>query len=482
MDTERLPRGVWLTAGGVVALLLALSGRYGFHRDELYFLAAGRRLAWGYVDQPPLVPAVARLSELALGTSPTAIRVLPALALGGVALLSALMARRFGGGRVAQIAAAAAGSTFGYALAVGHLLSTATFDLLFGALALWILTAILDGVDQRWWLALGAVVGIGLLNKYLIAVIAGTVLLGMLIERRWERFRSPFPWLGGALAIVVVLPNLVWQAEHDWPQIEMARVLAASSDGPLAFVVQQIGLLSIAMSVPMALGLWRLWRSPRLRAFRPIGIGFAVAFVVFLASGGKAYYVAPFYPVLLASGAVWFGELEGRSRAAMRWVGVLGLAVGAFLSLPLLPRDLVRYVDVTGELGETMGWEEVVAEVGAVYETLPEEQRADAVIFTGSYGQAGALEVLGSEFGLPQPVSGHNSYWLWGPPSAGGPVIAVGPLANALAPICGGDLDQVATLGNPWGVENEEAGNPVFVCMEPQGRLADIWDSLRHYN
>lgn len=483
---NRLPAGVWLSSSAVVALLLTVSARYGFHRDELYFVVAGRRLDWGYVDQPPLTPLVARVSEIVLGTSPTALRVLPALAVGGVGILAALMARRFGGGRLAQVFAALTASFTGVVLGEGHLLSTAIFDYLFWGLALWILVLILDGASPRWWLAMGFVVGIGLLNKHTIAFLAVGILLGVLVTRHRRLLLSPFPWIGVLIATVMALPNLLWQAANGWPQLEMAQALGARSDGPLAFVLFQPLLLSISLAVPAGAGLWWLARPGRgrdddARRWRPFAIAYGILFVAFLGTGGKAYYISPFNTVLLAAGSIWFERLGTIGRRVMGASAGVGIAVGLFVALPVLPVESSGALDATGELGETVGWSELVDQIAVAYQSIPSERRSDTVVFTGSYGEAGAVAILGPEVGLPDPASGHNNYWIWGPPPPHGAIIGVGYVASYLEPICP-DLDQVATLGNSYGVENEVVGQPLLICLDPTGQLADIWDSTRHYN
>jgi 4-amino-4-deoxy-L-arabinose transferase-like glycosyltransferase len=246
MGVNSLGRGVWLTAAGVVVLLISVAGRYGFHRDELYFVVAGRRLDWGYVDQPPLTPLIARISETLGGTSPVAIRVLPALAIGGVILLTAAIARRFGAGARGQLFAAIAAGGAGFALAVGHLLSTATFDYFLWTAAIWLLIGLLDGDDERRWVALGLVVGIGMQNKHLIGLLAVAVLASVLATAQRKVLAGIWPWVGASVAIVIALPNLLWQLSNDFPQLEMARALAERSDGPVAFVLEQVGLLDCA--------------------------------------------------------------------------------------------------------------------------------------------------------------------------------------------------------------------------------------------
>jgi 4-amino-4-deoxy-L-arabinose transferase-like glycosyltransferase len=479
--TRRLPAGVWLCSAGAVALLLAVSARYGFHRDELYFIVAGRRLDWGYVDQPPFTPLIARISETVLGTSPTAIRVLPAISVGVVAVLAAAMARTFGGGRRAQVLAAFMAGGTGVLLGEGHLLSTAVFDYLFWAVGLWIVTKILDGADPRWWLALGLVVGIGLENKHTMAFFAVALLLGLLVTKQRRLLASPYPWIGAAVAFVIALPNVVWQATNGWPQLEMAEALRARSDGPLAFLVLQPALLSITLAVPAFAGLWWLARSDRAVPWRPVAAAYAILFVFFLATGAKAYYIAPMYAALLAAGAVWMEGLAVVGRRWMEAVLVLGMSAGLFIALPLLPVTVVGAVDLTGELGETVGWPSLIDDVGAAYELVPASDRAEAVVYTASYGEAGAVDVLGPEAGLPAAASGHNNYWLWGPPPHHGPIIVVGPVGDALAEICPG-LTEVGVLGNPYGVENEVVGRPLLLCLEPTGQLSQIWDRLRHYS
>jgi 4-amino-4-deoxy-L-arabinose transferase-like glycosyltransferase len=458
-----------------------VSGRYGFHRDETYFVMAGRNLDWGYVDQPPLTPLVARVSETVFGTSPTALRVLPALAVGGVSILAAAMTRRFGGGRIAQVFAAFAAGWTGVLLGEGHLLSTAVFDYFFWALGLWIVVGLLDGRDPRWWLALGVTVGIGLQNKHTIGFFAAAILVGLLLTERRRLLASAYPWLGVAVALLIALPNLIWQASHRWPQLEVAEALQARSDGPLAFVLQQPALLSMTLAIPAFTGLWWLARSEEAGPWRPIPIAYLVLFVGFLVTGGKSYYLAPMYSALLAAGGVWFEHLSGSWRRSVGGLTVFGMVVGLFVALPLLPVERVRSFDPTGELGETVGWPELIDQIAAAHELIPADRREEAVVFTGSYGEAGAVDVLGPEAGLPVAASGHNNYWLWGPPAEHGPIIGVGSVAAGLQPICP-NLSPVAILDNPYGVENEVADQPLFLCLEPSGQLSEIWDGLRHYN
>jgi 4-amino-4-deoxy-L-arabinose transferase-like glycosyltransferase len=475
---DRLPRGVWLAAGSAVVLLMGVASRYGFHRDELYFVVAGRRLDWGYVDQPPLTPLVARFSELVGGTSPVAVRVVPALAVGAVAVMAATMARRFGGGRAAQVFAAFTAGWTGVLLGEGHLLSTAVFDHALWTAALLALVTILGGGDRRWWLALGLVVGIGLQNKHTMAFLAAGLLLGLLATSRRRLLGSWWPWLGVAIAAVVALPNVVWQAVNGWPQLEMAEALANRSDGPVAFVVQQPALLSVTLAVFAVAGLWRLARAEAMRVWRPIAVAYGALFVVFLVGGGKSYYIAPMYPALLAAGSLWFESLARGGRRVMVGAAAVGIVAGIFIALPLLPVRSAGAMDATGELVETVGWPDLVEQVEDLVASIPAEERGDAVVFTSSYGEAGALEVLGDD--LPTVASGHNTYHLWGPPGPHGAIVGVGRVESVLRLVCP-NVQHAGAITNRYTVVNESAGLPLWWCPQPHGQLADVWDVARHY-
>ncbi len=467
---------MWAAAIGAVALLLAVSSRHGFHRDELYFVIAGRHPDWGYPDQPPLVPLLARAVDAVVGVgSPWGLRVVPALAVGAVALVAAAIARRYGGSGRAQSLSAVGVGWVGVLMGEGHLLSTAVFDFLAWSVLLLLVVMLLDGADPRWWVLAGAVAGVGFQNKHTIVALIAALLVGLLATPRRAMLWGRWPLAGAAVAAAIALPNLAWQAANGWPQIEMSRALADRSDGPLAFVLLQPLLLSIVMAVPAAVGWWWLWRSAD--RWRPIAIAYAVLFAAFVVAGGKAYYIAPMYAALIPAGMLWLANLRPRVRHVLGAAGIAGIAVGLFVALPLLPVSEQGRFDPTGEIGETVGWPELVDQVARVRAGLGD----DTVVFTGSYGQAGAIDVLGSSAGLGPAWSGHNSYWSWGPPPPHGAVIGLGYVNRAMRLVCE-DVERVGTIGNPYGVENEEYGLPILLCRTPQRQLAAVWDDVRHYD
>jgi hypothetical protein len=481
-----LARPVLAIAGLAVLGLLVLAGGYGFHRDELYFIVAGRHPAWGYVDQPPLTPLLSALGVAVFGTSPAAARVLPALVIGALILLTAAMTGTMGGDRRAQLVAAASIAVSGILLA-GHLASTATYDLLAWALMSWLVARILGGGDPRLWLAVGLVGGIGLLNKTTILLLPATLGAGLLLERRWSLLRSPWPWAGIAVALVIGAPNLAWQAANGFPQAEMARHIAAAlgSENRSQLLPLQVILAGPLLFPVVLAGIWRLVRAPAQRPWRAFAWAYLLALAVTYWQAGKSYYVAGFFPVLFAAGSIAVAAWLGRGRRRLRGAVFGGAwavsgALVAVLTLPILPPPLLAssgVADINGESGEQVGWPELVATVERVAATLSPEEAGHAAIVTANYGEAGALELLGR--GLPPVYSGHNGYWSFGQPADDvTTVILVGDVqTTGLA-----DCPAVAAVDNGIDLENEELGALVRVCHERTTPWSELWPAYRELN
>jgi 4-amino-4-deoxy-L-arabinose transferase-like glycosyltransferase len=469
--------------GAQALVLTALSGRYGFHRDELYFLAAARHLAWGYVDQPPLTPALAGLSVALFGASPVGLRVVATLCGVGTVLLVALVARELGAGRGAQAFAAAAAALGTFLLVVTHMLSTTTVDLLvWTALALVLLRLTRTG-DGRWWVAAGALAGIGLQNKWLVLLLCAGWAVALLAVGPRAVLRSGWLAVGVLVALAVAAPSLVWQAGHGWPLVSLASGISAEdgAENRILFVPLQIAYLSPVL-VPTAIaGFVRVWRDPDLRWARAGVLVYPVVAVVALVLGGKPYYVVPPLLVLLAAGApptlAWLARGSGARRAWSALAAVVGVVVSVVVGLPVLaPAALGPVLAMNKEAGEQVGWPELAGTVAAAWDMLPAADKATAVVFTTNYGEAGALDRYGPGLGLPAPYSGHMSYADWGPPpdSADGPVLVVGAAADRFV-----GCVPLAVHRSPDGVDNDEDGVVVARCAlpEPWSRL---WPALRH--
>lgn len=486
-------RGAVLVAFCVVGLLLILSGRYGYHRDELYFIEAGDRLAWGYVDQPPLTPFIARLAGL-FDHSFLALRLLPALTIGGLIMLSAAFARRFGGGAFAQTFAALAVGTGGIFLALGHLLSTATFDVLVWALLIYLVIRVIQTGETRLWLPVGALAGIGLLNKWTVLFIVMGLLAGLLLTPERRLLRTPYLWAGLAIALVIWSPNIVWQSQNGWPFFDMAESLRAEGvedANSFLFAPLQILLIGPLTSPIWIAGLASLFRDDRLRPYRFIGWAFVVLLVTFVALASKPYFLAPVYVPLLAAGSVVTERFLGRPRRWLTPTSVAGAVlvgglVGLPISLPVLSPDALAETpinEINQELGETYGWKPLVRQVAAVYAEMAPVGRSHSTVFTASYGEAGAVDLYGPDLGLPNASSGHNNYWLWGPPDdAVETVIIVGYFPPGFVDTFFVGAEMVGTISNPAALENEEYGASIWIADGPRGSWSEVWPQLRHYN
>ena len=305
-------------AGAVGLLLLVTSGRYGYHRDELYFVEAGRHLAWGYPDQPPLTPLLARLMDTIGPGSVTVLRLPSIVGAMLVVLLAAALAREFGGRAFAQVLAALAVGTGVYVLIVGHLLSTSSIDLLVWVTITWLVVRILRTGDQRLWLAVGAMTGVGLLNKHLVLFLVIALLAGaVLVPAARKQLRSPWLWAGVLVALALWAPNLVWQATNDWPQLELAGDIREEYDVTgerIAFVALQLVLFSPVAMLLAVFGLLRLWRDPKLAPYRLLAWAWLALLVLFFVTGGKGYYLGGLYPALIAAGALGIEQRVGERR------------------------------------------------------------------------------------------------------------------------------------------------------------------------
>ena len=495
-SSDPLRRFAALPVGAIAAAVtlveLAVSSRYGFHRDELYFLACAHHLAWGYVDQPPFVPAVAWLSTHVLGTSPTSLRVVPALACGGAVVLTGLTARELGGGRKAQTLAALAAATSPQLLGSFHLLSTAAFDDLFWCAATLVVVRLLRTGQGPLWLALGGIVGVGLLNKWNIGFLVLALVVAFVVTGRGTMLLGRWQLAGACSALVLWLPNLVWNAQHRWAEIAMTQSLHAENGGlgaVVGFIPSQVLVVGPVLVVFWVAGLRHLWKAP---AWRPLAVAYLVLLGIFTVSGGKPYYLAGMYFVLFAAGGVWAERrLDARTprRGVRGWVALM--VVGAVLSLPLtlpvLPESTLPSGSwesgINKDLSATVGWRDLVDQVAQTERALPPAQRAHVVILAGDYGAAGALDLWGPAEGLPMAISGHNTYWWWGPAGArdGATTIAV-DLPRSFLRTFFAQVRPAGSVRTPHGVWTEERDDPIWVCQGQTRSWTQVWPSLRHYD
>ena len=488
---HRVPVLVWVIAAVFVALELALSGRYGFMQDELYFIEAGRHLAFGYVDQPPLTPLVDRIMDLLFGVTPTAVRVVPALAGGAVVVLAARFAALFGAGTLGRVIAALLTACTPVLLSSDHLGNTTPLDLLtWPVVGLCVAVALLRD-RPRWWLGGGVAAGIGLENDNLMLLLLTCLALGILASKYRPVLRTPWPWLGSAIAAVLWAPNVVWQATHGWPQLTMASALhqqnstAGNYISGLPDQAVALGLLAFPLAVA---GFVVLWRRPELR-FLAVASTLIVAYVLAWVPG-KGYYSFGIAPELLAAGSVAAERWIARARwprlrtAAVAAAPLAGLVLMP-LYLPVVPVTDVHSLPSSAQhlsnVGDTIGWPQIVSAVAAQDSALARAGQPPTSIFTGAYGEAGALDVLSSGYRLPPVLSGHNTYWMWGPGQASDRTVLVVDALEQLRPYFA-SCRLLDTFNPPYHVQNDWTDLQIGVCTGPVAGWNVIWPHLRHYD
>ena len=491
--TPRL--GIAVVAAAAFVAEMAVSARYGYVRDELYFLSAGRHLAFGYVDQPPMTPLLARLAAVAGGNTLVALRVVPALALAALVVATAAMSRMLGAGRTGQLLAALATATCAEYLGAMHELTTTTPDFVFWAVTLLLVMKLLASANPRWWVAIGACVGVASEAKWNIGFLVATLAAGFLATDARRLLRSRYLLAGCLIAAALAAPDLIWQAAHGWPSIDVFRALQGDAGHNRAlYWPGQVLFTGLALAPVWVTGaIWSV-RSEAARRFRPVGIACVLVIVLQFVLGGKAYYPGGAYTFLLAAGCVpaerWLAArrpLAGRIAPAAVLAGaMLAVAVvGAPVTLPVLPARMLHTFPmqkINYDLGEEIAWPKLVALVSREYHALPPAQRQQATILTGNYGEAGAIDRYGRGLGLPQVYSGANNFWLWGPPPAADTAAIAVNLDPAFLRREFQHVRLAATFRNGLGVSDDEQGAQVFVVTGLRTSWAQAWPAFRHFS
>lgn len=510
-DTTATPGAVDRLAMGLLPLLafvflLATARGYGYFRDELYYLVCGRHLAFGYVDQPPLIGLIAALVQHTVGTSLLAIRALPALAGACTVALAAAIARELGGGVYAQRLAALAVLCSPTYLSLFSILSMNAVDVLIWASCFWLACRILRTGNERLWLAFGALAGFGLENKISLLFLGAGLVVGLIAARRWDVLRSRWLWLGGLLALLLFTPYLVWQQQHGWPTLEFMRNaerLKNVSMTPAQFLLAQMRDQNLFAVPVWAAGVLFLAFSRRSRAYRPLAWIWPVLFVYMSLSNAKPYYLAPVYSLLFAAGSVAMEEIEWSSRVRLAVQSlvvvlvVLGGAISAPFAKPLLSEDaFVAYSEALGQspraeenteldrlpqfFADMHGWPELARTVSEVYRQLPSDDRARACVFGQNYGEAAAVEILGEPGGRPPVISGHNSYYLWGPGQCSGEVmLVIGDRRSRLQ-----EFFEEVERGGTFECRDcmpYENHRPIWVARGLRMSVVDLWPQVKHF-
>jgi 4-amino-4-deoxy-L-arabinose transferase-like glycosyltransferase len=498
----KLYAGAGLVA--VIKLLLHLyAGRhYGYFVDELYYLACADHLAWGYVDQPPLIALIARVTRLTLGDSLPAIHLLPAIAGAFKVLLAAMIARELGGRRIAQTLAALAALVAPGFLALDNWMSMNAFEPLFWLGCALIVMRIIRTGNMRLWLWFGLLAGVGLENKHSMLIFGFALIAGLLLSPQRSVMRSGWFWSGGLIALLIFLPNLLWNLQHHFPFLELQENIRRSGRNvgltPLSFFGQEIVTL-LPLTAPIWIaGLWRLYRSQ----YRALASAWAIAAVLIVALNPRMYYLYPAFPLLFGAGGFAFEEWMARPwprRVGVAYAAVM-VAMGVVVSptvVPVLPPETyIRYAAAihiqqprieTHEMGplpqlyaDQFGWEEMTASVARAFHELPPGVQAKTAIYGQNYGQAGAIDLFGPRYGLPKAISGHQNYFFWGPRGyTGESMIVMGDRQDRLAERFA-TVRKVGRVEHPYSMPYEHID--VFYCRGLKQPLAELWPQVKSWN
>lgn len=498
---DRRNWGVWAVAALTAALHLALAGRYDFFRNELYFIVCGRHPAFGYVDQPPLVPLIAAATQL-FGESAWMLRLPAALAAIALIPLCAMFARVLGGGNRAAFLAAFAAATAPALAALTGITTTETFEPVCWTAVAWFLARAVAQDDRRALIWAGIAAGIAAEAKYGIALWLIGLFIGIVATRARRIFAWREAWIGLALAAAIAAPSLVWQAMNGWPFFAVIGQHAATQSNftgsPLRFAVLQVFAVNVVLAPLWIAGVVAPFTTQRLAPARFLAIAFVITAVLDYATGGKDYYLFPVYPALFAVGAAAFTRIRLWLASVWLTLAFAQFVVLAPISLPLLsPPKLARLLahshlrpppderaaigaPLTQVFSDELGWRSLETQVAAVYRALSRDERAHAAILASNYGEAAAIDVYGKKDGLPPALSGQNQYYLWGPHGNDGRVIIhVNGDPQRWREACR-SVTVAATFGAPYAMPYEN-DRPIFICRGLRTPLAVAWPKLRRY-
>jgi hypothetical protein len=502
------------TSGPAVVLYLAFAklllhlltaGRYGIFRDEMYYVACSKHLAWGYVDHPPMNVLIAWFARHVFGDSLLGLRLLPAVAGAALVWMTGQLTREMGGNRFAQALAALAVIPVPIYLILHHWLTMNAFEPLLWMSCVWCVVRAINRNDPRYWFWFGVLTGVGLETKYSIAFLVFGILVGALFGPERRFLRSPWLWSGMLVATILALPNFLWQLRHDFPFLQLIHNIRMGHRdvvrGPFSFVVDQAAIMNPILFPLWAGGLLWLVFGRKGRRYRVLGWAYVVLLTAFIILGGKNYYVVPIYPMLFAAGAVGFEQITAHSLTWSRAVYVAAIVVvGALLapiSCPILsPADFIRYQAAlriqppvaerqdNGPLpqyfADEFGWEEMVQQVARVYNGLSPEERLHAAIFGNSWGEAAAIDFYGPRYGLPAAISAHNNYWYWGPQDYTGDIVIV------LGSNGRGDREHFRSVQAAGEVEHlysrRDEHFTIWLCRGLNQDLRKLWPTMKKFD
>ena len=481
-----------------VVLHTIVNNQYGFHRDELLTFTNARHLAWGYVVYPPITAFFGRVSLELFGVSLRGFRFFGAIAEGLAVLLTGLAARELGGKREAQIVAALSVAIAGHSFVHGSFLSYTSFDFPCWILVAYFVIRLLKSNDPHWWIAIGAAIAVGMMAKYSMAFLVLGVVAGLLLTPARRYLKSGWLWLAVAVAVLIMLPNIVWQVRHDFVSLAYLKTIHSRDVGNGRtdyFLLNQLWKSAQPVTLPIWLaGLWFLFATPQGRRYRMLGWMYLIPLLAFFLANGRDYYLAPAYSILLAAGAVWCEKwvqsLSPQAALTVRrstwWTLASAGVITAALTLPIAPLGSAwwRVANNTSTVFDSqVGWPDMVQQVAKVRDSLPAEEQLRVGVLAGDEGETGAVNLYGPAYGLPPAISGMNSNWMRGygdpPPQT---VIVLGEKRDFVDRTFE-SCQSVGHVTNRYGIANSSITgyDEIFVCRGLRQSWPEFWKNFRYY-
>lgn len=495
-------------AGLTLLVHFIFNSGYGYFRDELYFIACGEHLAWGYPDHAPMVALMARASRVLLGDSLFAIRFFPAVAGAAKVFITALLIKELGGKRFAAALACLCVLCAPVYLAIDNLLGMNALEPVFWMLCVYFAVLAIRREEPRYWLLFGMCAGLGLMNKHSMVFFGFSLVVGLAFTRERRVFLSKWFWLGGLLAFLIFLPNIVWEWQNDWATLELLENVQKTGKNvvlsPLEFIGRQVLMLGPPSALVWVAGIWYFLAGKTGRPLRFPGILYVILLVLMIFLKAKDYYLAPVYPVLFAGGAIWWENVAEKIKTfrflkiALPVLVIVPLLIFLPMVLPVLPVEkLISYQETIGFkppksevshegallqqlYADQFGWPEMVESVAAAWNSLPADQRQKTAIYGSNYGQAGAIDFFGPKYGLPKAISPHQSYFMWGPRNYTGESIIVLGSSIADAEKNCGSARVLGEVTHPLTLPYEKY--PIIHCTGLKRPLAELWPNLKYWN
>ncbi len=486
-------------------LLIIFSGNYGLFRDEYYYVEISKHLDWGYVDMQPLSALFLALSRAIFGDTIFGIKIFSYLSGSAIVYVSGLIAREMKGGKFAQIFTAVLVIFSGTILGTSSIFSMNSFDILLSALMFYFLIRLINTGDSKLWLVIGLLFGLGLQNKLTFIFLGIGLLLGLILTKNRNYLKSKEIWIGAAIAFLIFLPNIIWQIANNYPTLEFMHNAAAYKNRPMSiieFTIKSLFELNPGYTLFLFTGIYFLFFNKEGRFYNIIGWTYVSVFLVFVFNNGKPYYMGVLFPVIIAAGVMGADYIIQRYlRPFVRVILVIIMipfffAVAPF-AVPVLDVDsFIRLEEMMGMKPESdersdlnmlpqfyadrFGWEEMVQKVAAVYNSLPEEEKKEALIFGQNYGEAGAVNFYRKKYNLPPAVSSHNNFWIWGYPKdyKGNVLIVIGSNYDDNSEYFN-DVKLATSHSNKYGMSYENVD--IFICKKPKMPMKEVWQRIKFF-